>query len=341
MNSTDVILAQSILSNPQGLLMILLPLLGSVLLAYGVFSVVVDLRSSDRKKVVDRLRGDRARRATAESEEDGAQSLRRGGYEALTGLARMVSNFSFTEKFQIVLDQANVNKSAPQVLINISSVAAIMLVVLLVAGFGPIAAIGAAVGAFILPLMYFSRRRKKRMCQFVEQLPDVFELLSQALRAGHSLASGMQLISKQLPDPAGTEFGRVFHEQNLGLKIEDALRNMANRTDLLDVRFFVTAVLIQRQTGGDLAEVLDKISSVIRERIQLFGMVRALTAEGRLSGYVLLALPPLVFFVMMFVNREYANMLIYTPEGKMMTTAAVIMQFMGWAMIQKIVNIKV
>ena len=240
-----------------------------------------------------------------------------------------------------MLDQSSVRLSAAQLLVNLFAGASLLLAVLLVLKVNPLAAVGAAAAVFIIPILHFYRKRKKRMAKFVEQLPDVFEMLSQALRAGHSLASGMQLISKQLPDPAGSEFGRVFHEQNLGLKIEDALRNLADRTGQLDVKFFVTAVLIQRQTGGDLAEVLDKIGSVIRERIELFGLVKALTAEGRLSGYVLLALPPLVFFVMLFVNREYADMLISTQTGKMMMTGAVIMQIMGWAMIQKIVNIKV
>src|SRR5690606_32625772 len=125
-----------------------------------------------------------------------------------------------------------------------------------------------------------------------------FELMGQALRAGHSLASAIQLVSQQMPDPIGGEFARVFQEQNLGIKVEEALLNMAERVNQMDVKFFVTAVLIQRQTGGDLAEVLDKIGKVIRERVQLLGTVQALTAEGRLSGWVLLALPVAVFFVM-------------------------------------------
>ncbi|MFQ6049081.1 MAG: type II secretion system F family protein, partial [Phycisphaerae bacterium] len=158
---------------------------------------------------------------------------------------------------------------------------------------------------------------------------------------GHSLASGIQLVSQQMPDPAGTEFGRVFYEQNLGIKVEEALKNMADRVDMLDVRFFVTAVLIQRQTGGDLAEVLDKIGSVIRDRIQLFGQVKALTAEGRLSGWTLLALPVLVFFVELYVNPSYASMLLYDRTGRLLLVVAVVMQLMGMAMIRKIVNIKV
>ena len=201
--------------------------------------------------------------------------------------------------------------------------------------------LGAVAAAYILPILYLMWKRKKRLAALVQQLPDVFELLSQALRAGHSLASGMQVIANELPDPAGTEFGRVFHEQNLGLKIEDALTNLANRMDVLDVRFFVTAVLIQRQTGGDLAEVLDKISSVIRDRIKLHGTVKALTAEGRLSGYVLLALPFLVFGAMLKINYDYAKVLWTDPTGQMMATFAIVSMLMGWVMIKKIINIKI
>jgi len=165
--------------------------------------------------------------------------------------------------------------------------------------------------------------------------------MGQGLRAGHSLAGCIQMVSQQMPDPISGEFAQVFHEQNLGIKVEEALANMADRVDQMDVRFFVTAVLIQRQTGGDLAEVLDKIGKVIRDRIQLFGMVRALTAEGRLSGAVLLALPILVFFISLSVNPDYARMLLDTHNGRIMLGTAICMDLMGMALIKKIVNIKV
>ncbi|HSW45753.1 MAG TPA: type II secretion system F family protein, partial [Phycisphaerae bacterium] len=196
-------------------------------------------------------------------------------------------------------------------------------------------------GTFVLPLLWLLRRRKKRIRALVEQLPDVFDLMGQALRAGHALSGAIQLISQQMPRPVGKEFARVFQEQNLGIKIEEALLNMAQRVDQMDVRFFVTAVLIQRQTGGDLAEVLDKIGKVIRDRIQLLGTVQALTAEGRLSGWVLLALPVVVFFACFMVNPDYARVLIETPHGRMMLAVAAAMDLMGMAMIKKIVNIKV
>ena len=175
----------------------------------------------------------------------------------------------------------------------------------------------------------------------VNQLPDVFELISQALRAGHSLASGIQLIGKQLPDPVGTEFARIFHEQNLGIKLDESLGNFADRTNQLDIRFFVTAVLIQRQTGGDLAEILDKIGAVIRDRIKIMGQVQALTAEGRMSGWVLSILPFFVFLLAWTLNPDYAGILLKEKQGQYMLGTAIFFQVIGMLIIKKIVNIKI
>ena len=177
--------------------------------------------------------------------------------------------------------------------------------------------------------------------KITNQLPDVFDMMGQALRAGQSLPGAVQVVYEQMPPPISTEFAHVYHEQNLGIRIEDALQSMANRIDSLDVKFFVTAVMIQRQTGGDLAEVLDNISSVIRERIELAGMVRGLTAEGRLSGWVLFALPILVFLAVSQLNPGYSSVLLETSMGKLMLVIAGGMQLMGLALIRWIVNIKV
>jgi len=336
---TETLLAAGTPPIVRTLMLAGLPLAGSVLLAYGVYNAVFDLRRSARKKVIDRLKGAGQRREQEEA--FSFDDFRRHTAEATGIMAKAFARLSFTARLQRTLDQANVPWSAAQTLVILTAIASGLLAILLVVQIPALPAFGAAAGVFILPILYLFKRRKGRMKKLVTQLPDVFELLSQALRAGHSLASGMQLVAKEMPEPAGTEFGRVFHEQNLGMKIEDALRNLADRVDVLDVRFFVTAVLIQRQVGGDLAEVLDKIGKVIRERIALFGTVQALTAEGRLSGYVLLALPVIVFLVMLKVNGDYARLLFTDPMGKMMLTTGIVMQLMGWAMIKKIVNIKV
>ena len=318
-------------------MLLLLPIGGSVLLAFGVFQVVMDLRTNKSRKVLDRLQeGPNRERRVKES-----LIRKRAGDPTGGALDGVVGRLQVVSKLQRVLDQADIEWSAAKVLVNLTVLSTAVGVGMVLAGMSPVSALAAGAGTMLLPVLYLTRRRKKRIKVLVEQLPDVFDLLGQALRAGHSLATAIQLVSEQLPDPIAGEFAQVFHEQNLGIKIEDALLNMANRVDQMDVRFFVTAVLIQRQTGGDLAEVLDKIGKVIRDRIQLFGMVQALTAEGRLSGWVLLALPVLVFFVSLVVNPAYGRQLLDTPGGRMMLGTAIGMDLMGLAMIKKIVNIKV
>lgn len=193
----------------------------------------------------------------------------------------------------------------------------------------------------ILPLLYVIFKRKSRLKKFGQQLPEALELISRALRAGHSLPSGFHLVAEQMPDPIGGEFTRCYEEQNLGIPLEEALDEMTNRVPNVDLRFFVTAVILQRQTGGDLAEILNKIGRLIRERFQIWGQIQALTGEGRLSGIVLLALPPVLFGVMLKLNYDYVMMLFNDPLGQKMLAAAIVMQILGALVIRKIVNIKV
>lgn len=194
---------------------------------------------------------------------------------------------------------------------------------------------------FLVPWWWVFNQRAKRMKAFQTQMPDAMELLARALRAGQSLQAGLHIISEEMPPPIAVEFGRVYEEQNLGVSMEDAMKGMCDRIPNLDLRFFVTSVLIQRQTGGDLAEILDKIGYVIRERFKIMGMVQALTGEGRLSGTVLLALPFVMFLVVCHLNYDYARVLWETPQGRTMCTYALGMQLIGAYFIRKIVNIKV
>ena len=321
------------------IIFIALPVLGSMLLVWGVFQVLMDLRTHKQRKVVDRLTETRSRTRVNEARE--SLLRRRAGDKPEGALDAVVSRLSVVSKVQHMLEQADLDWSASKMLTNITAVALLAGAVLLFLQFGILTVVAAVIGIFAMPLLWLVRKRKKRIRKLVEQLPDVFDLLGQALRAGHALAGAIQLVSTQMPDPIAKEFGRVFQEQNLGIKIEDALLNMANRVDQMDVRFFVTAVLIQRQTGGDLAEILDKIGKVIRDRVQLLGTVQALTAEGRLSGWVLLLLPVIVFVACLFVNPEYSKVLINTPTGRTLLATAAAMDLMGMAMIKKIVNIKV
>lgn len=193
----------------------------------------------------------------------------------------------------------------------------------------------------LLPLMWMIFRRKRRLKAFGAQMPDAMELIARALRSGHSLGSGFSLVATEMNDPIGTEFGRVFEEQNLGVPLEDALAGLADRIPNLDLKFFSTAVILQRQTGGDLAEILDKIGYLVRERFKIYGQVQALTGEGRLSGVVLLALPPVLFMAVYKLNPEYVSVLFTDPMGKQMLAGAAVMQVLGALVIRKIINIKV
>jgi tight adherence protein B len=194
---------------------------------------------------------------------------------------------------------------------------------------------------FVVPFTWLMHKRWKRLKTFASQLPDALELVGRALRAGHSLAAGMHVVAEEMPSPIADEFHRVYEEQNLGIPVEDSLKNLCERIPNLDLRFFVTSVLVQRQTGGDLAEILDKIGYVIRERFRILGQVKALTAEGRLSGVVLIALPFMLFLIMLHIKYDYVEKLWTHPLGVKMAMAALGMQLLGALVIRKIVNIKV
>ncbi|MFO0813177.1 MAG: type II secretion system F family protein [Gemmatales bacterium] len=192
-----------------------------------------------------------------------------------------------------------------------------------------------------IPWYVVMQKRKKRLKKFTAQMPDALELLARALRAGQSFIAGLQIIAEEMPPPISTEFGRVYEEQNLGVTVDDALRSLAERVPILDLNFFVTSVIIQRQTGGDLAEILDKISYVIRERFRIWGQVQALTGEGRLSGTVLIALPFVMLLMIIHLNYEYAEILWKNETGRRWSLYALFMQVLGAIVIRKIVNIKV
>ncbi|MAT69293.1 MAG: secretion protein [Planctomycetaceae bacterium] len=203
--------------------------------------------------------------------------------------------------------------------------------------------IAPAVGGMfaMLPFGWLMFRRKKRFKRFAAQLPEALELVARALRAGHSLAAGFKLVGSEMSDPISSEFNRVFEEQNLGIPFEEALDGMTERIPNLDLKFFVTAVILQRQTGGDLAEILDKIGSLVRDRFRIWGQVQALTGEGRLSGIVLLALPPLLFAAVWRMNPDYLMVLFTDDLGKKMLIGGIVMQLLGALVIRKIVNIRV
>jgi tight adherence protein B len=200
--------------------------------------------------------------------------------------------------------------------------------------------IGGALG-FAVPFMFLKIKRTRRMRAFEEAFPEALDLVSRALKAGHAFATGMKMVADEMPDPVGTEFRKAFDEQNFGLPLKDALSNMTVRMPSLDVRFFATAVLIQRETGGNLSEILENLAHVVRERFKILRQVRVYTAHGRLTGYVLLGLPVFLAIALAFINPEHMQLLFQERLGHMMLGATVIMQTVGYFWIKQVVKIEV
>ncbi len=192
-----------------------------------------------------------------------------------------------------------------------------------------------------LPYVYVTRKRARRMRKLEEQLPEAIDLMGRALRAGHPFSAGIKMVAEELPAPLGEEFRRAFEEQRFGLPVADALLSLADRNPLLDVRIFVTAVLIQREVGGNLAEILDSISHTIRERFRIQREIRTRTAQGRMTGYLLAGLPIIMGILFYFLNREYIMTLFTDPLGVFFLGTALILQVIGFLWIRQVVDIDI
>lgn len=200
--------------------------------------------------------------------------------------------------------------------------------------------IGSVIGA-LLPNLYVRHRRTKRLNAFEEFLPESIDLVGRALRAGHPLSAGFKMAADDGPEPVASEFRRIFEEQRFGLPLQDSLLGMADRVNLVDVRILVTAILIQREVGGNLAEILDNLSAVVRARFTIRRQIRVYTAQGRMTGYLLSALPLILFTLLYTINADYMSILFTDPIGKILVGVALSMQFIGFLWIRKIIKIEI
>jgi tight adherence protein B len=199
--------------------------------------------------------------------------------------------------------------------------------------------VGLLLGA--APLLFVVRKRAARLFKFEEQFPECLEFLGRSMRAGHAFSVALEMIHMEFEEPLAGEFRRAFDEQNLGLPLDVALEKLAQRVPLMDVHFFVSAVLLQKRTGGNLAEVLDKLAHLIRERFKLRGRIRAVSAHGRMTGAVLSAIPVAVGTIMFYANPDYAHFFAEDETGRMMIAGAIGLQLIGYGIIRKIVSIEV
>ncbi len=202
----------------------------------------------------------------------------------------------------------------------------------------------AVAGGIILgsvPFVFLLAKRWKRLRKFEELLPDTIDLMARALRAGHTIASAIEMVASEGSEPVASEFRRIFEEQNFGLPLREAMLNLADRVPLPDVAFLVTAILVQKETGGNLAEVLDKTAVVIRDRFRLRGQLRVYTAQGRMTGWILAALPFIMFVILNLVNPDYEKVMLTDPAGRKLLYAGVVLMITGGWVIRRVIDIKV
>ncbi|CAN5539371.1 hypothetical protein BH09PLA1_BH09PLA1_20270 [soil metagenome] len=252
----------------------------------------------------------------------------------------MFGGFKPIENLGRRLMQAYPDASVNRFLALIFSIIVVTALVVFVVSTNAIVAGIAGLGAGYLPIIFVNSRRTRRQRMLGDQLPEALDFLSRILRAGHSLSTGLQMMSEELPQPLAAEFRRAYDQHSLGQTMDDCLKDMSTRIESTDFAFFVTAVLIQRQTGGDLSEVLGNISDMIRQRMRLQNHTKAKTAEGRFTGYILTAFPAVMFVVSYSLNPSYASVLLH-GKGLMLLGVAFGFQMMGLYCIKKITTIRV
>jgi len=191
------------------------------------------------------------------------------------------------------------------------------------------------------PFFYLKRKKKKRIAKFERQLPDGLDMIARSLKAGHAFTGGMKMVADEFDDPLGTEFTETLEEINLGASVPEALTNLSNRVDCAELRYFVVAVILQRESGGNLAEVIESLADLIRERFKFQGKVQVLAAEGRFSAIVLIAIPLLIAIVIYFMRPEYISILFTADAGKIVIGVACFMMFIGIMIIRKMIKIEV
>jgi len=240
-----------------------------------------------------------------------------------------------------MLDQADLHIT-PSRLIMFSVMAGMMTALAVsVISVSILLMIGGGLAAAALPFAHVWWTRKKRFDRFVEHLPDALDLMSRALSAGHAFSESMHMVSAEMPEPIATEFRKTYEEQNLGLSLKLALENLTQRIPLLDLRMCVTAVLIQRETGGNLAEILEKVAYTIRERFRIMGDLKTLTTSSRMSAWLLCGLPIFVTVVISFMNPDYMTILWKDQRGHYLIATALFLQVTGMMIVRKILRIKI
>ncbi|HEY3835401.1 MAG TPA: type II secretion system F family protein [Bryobacteraceae bacterium] len=318
----------------------------SVLLSFGITTLAYRVfESRSRDSEVTRVR----RRLGVETEaerlaESGVPSLIRTGERNEPRWLHLVAPYlRVNERLQLLIESAGVQSTPASILKQCALMGFVAGTVVLLAGqqWITLLALPAALIAALLPLAKLRRAARKRLTKFESQFPGALEFIARSMRAGHAFSISLEMLHHEFEQPLAGEFRRVFEEQNLGMPLDAALGRLGSRVRLVDVQFFVTAVVLQRRTGGNLTEILDTLAEVIRERYKLKGKIRAISAHGRMTARALSAIPIVVGIMMFMVNKEYTHFFFHTTTGMEMLATSVALQILAYMVINKIVTIEV
>ena len=321
-----------------------------MVLAIGVFLVVTGIAmglgwaisgipgNMAQKRLAKRLKEVGSLSTTTEGE--AASVVRQNEQGPLPGVQKLLGKTGAGVGLSRLIDQSGVRATTGGILLVSGALAVLgMFGVMMFAPVVGAAPVGLLLG--VLPFLFLLHRRSARRKKFEEQFPEALDLLARALRAGHAFQTSLGMVADEVADPVGPEFKKTFDQQNFGLPLKECLFELADRVPLLDVRFFATAVTIQRETGGNLAEILDNLAYVVRERFKILRQVRVHTAHGRFTGYVLLALPAVLGIVLSYLSPDHMNALFTEPMGKTMLMGAAVMQTVGYVWIKQVIKIEV
>jgi tight adherence protein B len=310
---------------------------GLVIGAYYAFAALPGMLA--QRKLDSRI--DEITRTKEDDDKDSVALLKTREDGALPVIERLLGGTAQGTRLGKWVEQSGMKISlSALVLIAIGSAAVCGLVVAMAIRMSVGWIAGGMVG-FSAPFFFVKFKRKRRLGAFEENFPEALDLMARALKAGHAFATGLKMVADEMDEPIGPEFRKTFDEQNFGLPLKDSLNNLTERIPLLDVKFFSTAVLIQRETGGNLSEILENLAHVVRERFKILRQVRVYTAHGRLTGYVLLALPVFLVITLSFINPEHMQLLFRERIGHMLLGATVVMQTIGYFWIRQVVKIEV
>src|SRR6266568_3422761 len=309
-----------------------------LIVTFGVV-LLVTTPSKKENELGKRLAG--LDRSEVASDVAGPDILRRENYSDLPLVNAILQRVKLAADIDELIKQANSSWTVGRVVFG--ALAILVVVGVVASTWLHSVLIGVALGLAAANIPYISLRiqRSARLDKFAAILPDAIDLMGRALRAGHAVTAAIEMVARECADPVGMEFRRVFEEQNFGLPLREALLHLAKRVPVADLQFLVTAMLVQKETGGNLAEVLDKAGAVIRERSRLLGQLRIYTAQGRMTGWILGLLPFIVFTLMNFVNPGYARVLLDDPMGRKAIWLGLGLMVIGVYLIRKIVDIKV